>query len=460
VAAPVRVNVHVFVLFPPLEQAPDQTASRPFETLNVICVPVVNVPDPVLPTATLMPAGLDVTRSPLRPLAVTVSVAVCPGGGAGVTVSVAVLVAAPYDPLIVTGVEALTAAVGSANFALVLPAAILTLVGTVAAVVLLVDSVTTAPPDGAALVSVAVPCEPLPPTTVDGLSEIADSDGGDVADCGVKLRTADHTPAVPAEFTPRTRHQYRRQASVPAVNCDTVTVWSTTRGAENVLESSIWIWYETAALTSVQSSVTGSGSVAPSAGLTSAGADGVGGGGGGGGGVTVSVAPRLTPAEVAVMVTDVELCTVVVVIAKVALAAPPAMVTVAGTLAALPLLDSAMTAPPDGAGPLSAAVPCDAAPPATLEGLTVSDASVATPGGPGAPGSTQRIGWSPFPSLHTVIITGVDTATLLVLTVKVALLAPAGTVTLAGTDATEGLLLVSVYTCPPAGATFMMCTFP
>ena len=36
-----------------------------------------------------MPAGLDVTRSPLRPLAVTVNVTLAPGG---FTVSVAVLV--------------------------------------------------------------------------------------------------------------------------------------------------------------------------------------------------------------------------------------------------------------------------------------------------------------------------------------------------------------------------------
>ena len=67
--------MQVFVLLPPLEQAPDQTASRSFETLSVMDVPVVNDADPVLPTATLIPAGLDVTRSPLRPLAVTVSVA-------------------------------------------------------------------------------------------------------------------------------------------------------------------------------------------------------------------------------------------------------------------------------------------------------------------------------------------------------------------------------------------------
>ena len=75
-AAPLIMNVHVFVLLPPLEHAPDQMASRPFETLSVIDVPTVNDADPELPTATLMPTGLDVTRSPLLPVAVTVSVAV------------------------------------------------------------------------------------------------------------------------------------------------------------------------------------------------------------------------------------------------------------------------------------------------------------------------------------------------------------------------------------------------
>jgi hypothetical protein len=44
-------------------------------TVSVIAVPVANDAEPLLPTLTLMPAGLDVMRSPLRPLAVTVSVA-------------------------------------------------------------------------------------------------------------------------------------------------------------------------------------------------------------------------------------------------------------------------------------------------------------------------------------------------------------------------------------------------
>ena len=76
-AFPVSVNVQLFVLFPPLEHAPDQMTSRSFVALNVIAVPVVKVAEPLLPTATLMPAGLEVTRSPLRPVAVTVKVAVC-----------------------------------------------------------------------------------------------------------------------------------------------------------------------------------------------------------------------------------------------------------------------------------------------------------------------------------------------------------------------------------------------
>jgi hypothetical protein len=76
-ALPFNVNVQVFVLLPPLEQAPDQMTSRSFVARSVIAVPTVNDAEPLLPTETLMPAGVEVTRSPPRPVAVTVSVAVC-----------------------------------------------------------------------------------------------------------------------------------------------------------------------------------------------------------------------------------------------------------------------------------------------------------------------------------------------------------------------------------------------
>jgi hypothetical protein len=75
-AAPEIVNVQLLVLLPPLEQLPDQMASRPFVTLSVMAAPEVKDAEPLLPVETLMPVGLEVTRSPLRPLAVTVSVAV------------------------------------------------------------------------------------------------------------------------------------------------------------------------------------------------------------------------------------------------------------------------------------------------------------------------------------------------------------------------------------------------
>ena len=91
-AFPFSVNVHVLVLLPLLEQAPDQIASRPLVTLNVIDAPAGNDAEPVVPTVTLIPAGLDVTRSPLRPVAVSVNVAACESG---FTVNVAVRVAPP-----------------------------------------------------------------------------------------------------------------------------------------------------------------------------------------------------------------------------------------------------------------------------------------------------------------------------------------------------------------------------
>ena len=57
-------------------------------------------------------------------------------------------------------------------------------------------------------------------------------------------------------------------------------------------------------------------------------------------------------------------------------------------------------------------------------------------------------------------MTAVEAATALVLTGKVALVAPAGTVTLPATVATAGLLLDSVTGAPPAGAGPFSLTVP
>jgi hypothetical protein len=75
-AVAAMVNVQLGVSCPPLEHAPDQIAVRPLLTLSVIFVPVANGADAVLPTATVIPAGLEVTVSPLRPVAVTLNVTV------------------------------------------------------------------------------------------------------------------------------------------------------------------------------------------------------------------------------------------------------------------------------------------------------------------------------------------------------------------------------------------------
>jgi hypothetical protein len=81
-------------------------------------------------------------------------------------------------------VVAVTDRVDTVNAALLDPAATVTLAGTVAADVLLLESVTAAPPEGAGPLRVTVPCEETPPTTVVGSSETAesaacaDADGG------------------------------------------------------------------------------------------------------------------------------------------------------------------------------------------------------------------------------------------------------------------------------------------
>jgi hypothetical protein len=136
-------------------------------------------------------------------------------------------------------------------------------------------------------------------------------------------------------------------------------------------------------VTSFQSSVTGSVTLAPFDGLTRPGAAGVGGGAA----LTVSAAVRVVP-SVPLIVDDVDDPTASVVTVNVRLVEPAETVTLDGTVAAdVLLLDSATTLPPDGAAPDSVTVPVDDVPPDTLVGFSDSDERV----GPLAlPGSTVR----------------------------------------------------------------------
>ena len=76
--------------------------------------------------------------------------------------------------------DALTALVLTVNVALVAPAATVTLDGTRAAVVLLLDNATDAPPAGAAPLNVTVPVDEFPPVTLVGFSasELSVTAGG------------------------------------------------------------------------------------------------------------------------------------------------------------------------------------------------------------------------------------------------------------------------------------------
>jgi hypothetical protein len=78
----------------------------------------------------------------------------------------------------VTVVDAATALVPTGNVALVAPAATVTLEGTLAAAVLLLESATCAPPDGAAPLNVTVPVEEFPPVTLVEFSVIEERVGG------------------------------------------------------------------------------------------------------------------------------------------------------------------------------------------------------------------------------------------------------------------------------------------
>jgi hypothetical protein len=136
-----KFNVQLFVLFPPLEHAPDQIASLPLLTERVMAVPEVKDAWMLLPTATLIPAGLDATRSPLRPVAVTVKASVVTGGVAGFTVRGASADNVPALAKMVSPVDCVTEAVTTVKVAVASPASTVTLAGKVATG-LLVDNVT------------------------------------------------------------------------------------------------------------------------------------------------------------------------------------------------------------------------------------------------------------------------------------------------------------------------------
>lgn len=104
-----------------------------------------------------------------------------PGGGAGVTVSEAVCVTPEFEAEIVTVVVLAEVLVDTWNAAIVDPAAIVTLAGTVAIEVLLLDKVKTVPLLGAGLLRTISPVEVLPPLTLVGFN-VSENEIGEVCE--------------------------------------------------------------------------------------------------------------------------------------------------------------------------------------------------------------------------------------------------------------------------------------
>jgi hypothetical protein len=89
----------------------------------------------------------------------------------------------------VTGVEAVTAKVVTVKAALVAPTGTVTLAGTVAPAVLLLERETRAPPVRAGPLSVTLPVEGDPPLTLGGFS-VSDVRVGPGGGCGVTVSEA------------------------------------------------------------------------------------------------------------------------------------------------------------------------------------------------------------------------------------------------------------------------------
>src|SRR3989449_3773817 len=267
------------------------------------------------------------------------------GGAGGETVSSAVLVRPPKEAEIVMVVDVVTEVVGTLRLAVVAPAATVTLAGTVATTVLLLERVTAVAAEGAGLM-LTVPCEVLPPATVAGVSVTLLRAGGAL---GVQ---PDNVACVelPPPFTVTIQ--------VGELNgCTWILKAPAASALPSAAPSTKITWLGRAPLPSRRSCPAFSSARVIV--------------GGGAGGATVSPAVRVTVPSDAMMVTAVDAGTELAVTVKLAPLAPPGMVTLAATLAtAVLLLERVTSAPPAGAAALRVTVPVEDVGPTTLVGLS------------------------------------------------------------------------------------------
>jgi hypothetical protein len=163
-------------------------------------------------------------------------------------------------------------------------------------------------------------------------------------------------------------------------------------------------------------------------------------------GLMVSVADVLLP-SVAVNVTPCDAETVPAVAANVAVVAAAGTVTEAGTVSSVvSLAASVTTLPPVGAGWVNVIVHVLETPDAKVAGAQDSDDTL------GPPGATVIVAVVVLPPSVAVRMTVWDVATDPAVAVKVVEVAPAGTVTEAGTDSAVVLFDAVVIVLPPLGA--------
>jgi len=128
------VYVHRYPLTPPCDPLASNTQSSSFESVSTAHAPVPRLRE------------RTTNDEPSGPLP------------AGLTVRVADMDEPPYVAVMTTLVLAITVDVSMMNVAVRAPPATVTVAGTLAIAESLLDSSTSAPPEGAALGSVTVPC--------------------------------------------------------------------------------------------------------------------------------------------------------------------------------------------------------------------------------------------------------------------------------------------------------------
>ena len=172
-------------------------------------------------------------------------------------------------------------------------------------------------------------------------------------------------------------------------------------------------------------------------------------------GFTVMDAALATPLRVPVIVKEDATVTVRVVTVKVAVVDPAATVTLAGTVPMVVDEDARVTtAPPVGAGDVNTTVPVTGTPPVTAVTMVVRVDKTA------AGGVTVTVAVPVEPLVEAVMVAFVLASTEPAVTVKVAVRAPAATVTETGTLATAVVLDERLTTLPPTGALVESVTVP